>query len=307
MFKLISQKPLPRQDALVVKVFKDFIRGKRRSCKSVLLCRQYKLRRFFGLRPQNDALFPYSPIHLFTSKKAAFTLAEVLITLGIIGVVAAITMPTIIKKYQQKVTVERLKSTYSIIMQAMESAKEEYGYDTTTWIGNENSDQASKIMYSLYFKPFLQTDNLKIGPICQVYKCSTGYKNLKGLNMYDHSWARSFYLKNGSFIHILPYACGMHTYSTAIYIDINGPEHGPNILGKDTFDFVLEIGSWAKYQLGGKNRPFVAPYDWYPREELLKMCSKEADGKGCSAIALKSACATLIMKDGWKIAPDYPW
>lgn len=236
-----------------------------------------------------------------------FTLAEVLITLGIIGVIASLTIPTIIQKYQQKVTIERLKSTYSIIMQAMESAKEEYGYDTTSWVGNENNNESSTILYSLYFKPFLQTDKAKHGAICKSYKCAAVYKNLKGLNMYDHDWGYSFYLKNGAFIHILPFSCGMHMYSAAIYIDVNGPEHGPNILGKDTFDFVLEIGYMAQFQLGGKNRPFVAPYDWYSREDLLKMCSKEADGKGCAAIGLKSACATLIMKDGWQIAPDYPW
>ena len=47
-----------------------------------------------------------SAIHLFTSRKRfAFTLAEVLITLAIIGVVAAMTMPVLIGKYQEHVTV----------------------------------------------------------------------------------------------------------------------------------------------------------------------------------------------------------
>jgi len=237
----------------------------------------------------------------------AFTLAEVLITLGIIGVVASLTMPQIIDSYQKKITIERLKTSYSIIMQAMDRAKEDFGFDTTAWSGNEFNNEASINMYSLYFQPYLQTDNVKHGQICKSYKCAKKYKNLKGLDMYDHDWGHSFYLKNGTFIHILPYACGMHAYSTAIYIDINGPEHGPNILGKDTFDFVFEIGYWAQFQQGGKNRPFVAPYDWYSREQLLTMCSKDADGKGCAAIALKSACATLIIKDGWQIADDYPW
>ena len=42
-------------------------------------------------------------------KKFAFTLAEVLITLGIIGVVAAMTMPALVANYQKTVTVNRLK------------------------------------------------------------------------------------------------------------------------------------------------------------------------------------------------------
>lgn len=39
--------------------------------------------------------------------RKGFTLAEVLITLGIIGIVAALTLPSLIQKYQEKVTLER--------------------------------------------------------------------------------------------------------------------------------------------------------------------------------------------------------
>ncbi|MFQ8626003.1 MAG: type II secretion system protein [Candidatus Gastranaerophilaceae bacterium] len=46
---------------------------------------------------------------------SAFTLAEVLVTLGIIGVVAAMTMPVLIGKYQHFVLVNRAKSLFHII------------------------------------------------------------------------------------------------------------------------------------------------------------------------------------------------
>lgn len=46
--------------------------------------------------------------------KNGFTLAEVLITLGIIGVVAAMTMPTLIQKNQDKELISRIKKTYSM-------------------------------------------------------------------------------------------------------------------------------------------------------------------------------------------------
>ena len=48
----------------------------------------------------------------------AFTLAEILITLGVIGIVAAITMPTLIQNHKKKVAVTQLKATYSILSQA---------------------------------------------------------------------------------------------------------------------------------------------------------------------------------------------
>ena len=51
--------------------------------------------------------------------KKAFTMAEVLITLGIIAVVAAMTLPALIQKYNIQVTEVRLKKFYSIFNQAI--------------------------------------------------------------------------------------------------------------------------------------------------------------------------------------------
>ncbi len=56
-----------------------------------------------------------------------FTLSEVLITLGIIGVVAALTMPTLIAKQKEKETVAKLKKVYSTLSQALLSAIADYG------------------------------------------------------------------------------------------------------------------------------------------------------------------------------------
>ena len=64
---------------------------------------------------------------LYVKRKIAFTLAEVLITLGVIGVVAAMTLPTLIFNYQKKVVANRLKQTYSLIYQSIEKSKAEYG------------------------------------------------------------------------------------------------------------------------------------------------------------------------------------
>lgn len=52
--------------------------------------------------------------------KQGFTLSEVLITLGIIGVVAAITLPTLIQNYQKTVWVNQLKESYSILSQGFQ-------------------------------------------------------------------------------------------------------------------------------------------------------------------------------------------
>ncbi len=66
------------------------------------------------------------------NKKFGFTLAEVLITLAIVGVVAALTIPTLIEKHNKQVVETRLKKFYSSMNQAVNMAKVEYG-DVNTW------------------------------------------------------------------------------------------------------------------------------------------------------------------------------
>ena len=63
----------------------------------------------------------------FTRKKAAFTLAEVLITLGIIGIVAAMTMPALMTKTRDRELVSRTKKTFSNIQNAILAAQNSYG------------------------------------------------------------------------------------------------------------------------------------------------------------------------------------
>ena len=60
-------------------------------------------------------------------RKAAFTLAEVLITIGIIGVVAAMTLPALIADYKDKELETRTKKAFSIINQAAVRAQEAMG------------------------------------------------------------------------------------------------------------------------------------------------------------------------------------
>ena len=59
--------------------------------------------------------------------KKAFTLAEVLVTLGIIGVVAAMTMPTLINNTGNEKYVAKLKKVQSLLGQATINAVEEHG------------------------------------------------------------------------------------------------------------------------------------------------------------------------------------
>jgi len=80
-----------------------------------------------------------------------FTLAEILITIGIIGVVAAITIPNLIQKNYEKQTVAKVKETYAILAQALKMAEEEYG----DW-DNPINDSEGALKIAERIKPFLK-------------------------------------------------------------------------------------------------------------------------------------------------------
>lgn len=79
----------------------------------------------------------------------AFTLAEVLITLGIIGVVCALTIPSLIQKHRERAQIVKLKKVYSILNTAFNTAIAEHG-DINTWtteeiIRNQQAEQDNAI------------------------------------------------------------------------------------------------------------------------------------------------------------------
>jgi prepilin-type N-terminal cleavage/methylation domain-containing protein len=94
----------------------------------------------------------------------AFTLAEVLITIAIVGVVAAITIPTLIQNAKEKSTVTRVKETYSILSQAYKHAEEEYGTPENWYTGNGNmSNKQSHIDMATPMKKFMKLSEDCVG------------------------------------------------------------------------------------------------------------------------------------------------
>ena len=79
------------------------------SCKELSALVPQYLSNFF------DTVFSRFTSHFSLKRKTAFTLAEVLITLGIIGVVAALTLPSLIQSYKERVTVTKVQKAYSIL------------------------------------------------------------------------------------------------------------------------------------------------------------------------------------------------
>lgn len=62
--------------------------------------------------------------------KKGFTLAEVLITLGIIGIVAAMTIPNLMNNYTQKRNINTWKKAYAEFTQLAKQISYDYEVDT---------------------------------------------------------------------------------------------------------------------------------------------------------------------------------
>ncbi len=89
-------------------------------------------------------------------KKVAFTLAEVLITLGIIGIVAAMTMPTLIQKHRKSVVETSLKKFYTTVNQAINLSIVENG-ETKYWkFPPANTPADIEQFYDKYFKKYIK-------------------------------------------------------------------------------------------------------------------------------------------------------
>lgn len=171
----------------------------------------------------------------FSFKKAAFTLAEVLITLGIIGVVAAMTMPSLIQNYQEKATVTKLKKCYSLVSQAYVSILNDEGGSDTLQAGD---DLEMMEKFGKYLK-YQKTCGRNKGCFPNVtYKSVTG----NGYSKWeDDTTDRSrAILTDGTLIMFNKSVITENeNYIYAqIYVDINGFK-GPNQLGRDFFYFYI--------------------------------------------------------------------
>lgn len=242
----------------------------------------------------------------------AFTLAETLITLGIIGIVAALTIPALTVKYQKKTTVTRLKKCYTEFAQAVQMAEAENG-TVDTWNINLDADDEENGM--ALTKPILKY--LKIVKSCDDghrQECFGDLKNINGedwrpLPYSSHILAdgSSFLITGGGTSSSSKYSPHLH-----IYVDIDGRKKGTTTLGKDVFPLFIGFGK-QKPDGANENQWKQSGFNlfgagWIPglnREDLFN-----DDEGGCSKSAGNAAgryCGALIQYDGWEIKDDYPW
>lgn len=191
--------------------------------------------------------------------KFGFTLAEVLITLGIVGIVAAMTLPQLINKYQERVFISQLKAAYTLLSQSFKQATNDYG-DIDSW--GANTDER------INNAPNILSKYLKVVKTCPKnnYNCSPkdlfhySGPSANGTKFGLPGQGPTIIIANGMSITFRNAggSCNqtVQEYSSlipqrkenvsamcmSIYVDINGTKK-PNYTSKDLFEFyVLKDG-----------------------------------------------------------------
>ncbi len=232
------------------------------------------------------------------NRKIAFTLAEVLITLGIIGVVAAMTMPALIANYQKKVLEQQAKQAYSLlggIFNKMASDEEVTDICQTSFVSNypQNDDEAYKNYLPQILGKYIEITRNHVCTDSSDKKCFIKYLNSSNTNdgaaEPDAYW---LYLKNGMKMNIkMDRDVG---FWGRLIVDVNG-DKAPNTWGRDVFYWHIKCGdspssvyprAGVVYSNGNSNEYWKTTGKW----DLKCSTTETSLGHGCTA---------RLMENGW--------
>lgn len=223
--------------------------------------------------------------------KKAFTLAEVLITLGIIGIVAAMTLPTLINNSRNKELKTGLLKSYSILNQALDMYQAETGErlkpgDAANW------EEMRDIFILKYFKIIKNCGRGYLNGSCVLNNGwgqegnSETYKTLTGNTISLHEFDDGQYVLPDGTLMLLEYSISTASGDLCVsefYIsfDVNGFNKRPNKLGVDLFTFQIDRKG-KLLPMGAEGTTFYSANDDY----CSKSSGNNLNGIGCTYKAL---------------------
>ncbi len=213
----------------------------------------------------------------------SFTLAEVLISLVIIGIIAAITVPMIMTNHKKVETAAKLKKFYSNLSNAVRLTEIEVGIPVQEWIIDVNLKEKTNLVY----EKLMATETKTI-------------HNTKPLECENNVLHYSYLLPDGMLM-MMEYDEMDDFY---VSVDVNG-EKAPNECGRDIFTFVINASYYDFVDSNTSTKTIV----FYPdgggsnnssltREELIKRCGQSN--------TMNRTCTALLAEDGWEFKDDYP-
>lgn len=230
------------------------------------------------------------------NKNFGFTLSEVLLTLGIIGVIAALTIPQLVSNYQKKVVPIRLKKMYNTLWNAIYMAEEENG-PTDNWTFND--DDEAREFYKTQIKSRMKCVDRKVNRSYYFEGMNCSLPDGSYIVLHD---MRSYGLLEVIFYPFSDKKSLSYNYATP------GNKHRRNYFRCNVWLAPRKVpGS----ELPAKTEVTVMNQDAtkVPREKLLNgpgpgNSPYEYCGNGGTGAA---SCFQLIKRDGWEIKDDYPW
>ena len=226
--------------------------------------------------------------------KAAFTLPEILITIGIIGIVAAMTVPNLVYKYKKSCDLNRLKKVYAELAQAFRLASQNVDLYSAGNGWTNTSEVINTIKpYINWSAEFVNNEYSAAKAMCY---SPNRKRNLMSKKASSYAWysgcgisnpigdaTASIELSTGACIGFVPYS------RRTLIVDTNGAYEGPNRMGRDVFVYVIEKdGSFVPEGLNQKYNTIVNNSSHGCRKDIVSC------GSGYY-------CAARIWRDGWQI------
>ena len=232
-------------------------------------------------------------VHGSLFSKIAFTLAETLIVMGIIGVVAALTLPNLNSSTGDKEKVAKVKKVYQNLEDAFGRAQAVYGPFSEWFNSGSNKDWAKKTSERLI-------EFMKISKNCELTgtSCWSGetfggcQESLSGDDYYY-----KFILSDGTSVGIYCQKPSSDVECEVLF-DIDGPNNGVTLFGKDVFNFYIEdnnivikgIDSSGDYKRGSVGYLNTTCGDgketaWVIRNGNMDYLKADSNGK-CNSIQL---------------------
>ena len=212
-----------------------------------------------------------------------------MITLVIIGIIAAITVPLIYASYTKEVTVQKLKKAYIAVCDIVKLSELDNGplkdweFDTEYSSYGVNSD-----FFKKYFEPYIIASQ-KYGTLSPE-RVSYPVNNIDGQSVNNILvW---YVLADGTGLTMFSAGASVGTKYCWVFIDINA-SNPPNRLGKDIF--MLDIQRKKQVIFWGKSvKDYTTGFGY-------------ACKKGTSYQYAGGYCGAWIQAAGWKIPEGYPW